>query len=89
MRYVTSDVVMRALADGVIVNLSLFVGLLIRFFALPWLDGTPQANAIDLEATFADSLGLFERGAPLVTVVTIGLFWGSGIYRRVRFFQPG
>jgi nucleoside-diphosphate-sugar epimerase len=88
MRHLRSDVVVRALADCAIVNLSLFVGLVVRFFALPSLDGTPQANTIDLLATFADALSLYVRGAPILTVLTLGLFWVSGIYTRVRFFQP-
>src|SRR2546426_678399 len=74
--------VLRAVADVIFVNVSLSLALMLRYL-LKVSGGAPAASIQELNLAF---LNFYYIGAPLLTCLTVLIFYAFGIYTRTRFY---
>jgi nucleoside-diphosphate-sugar epimerase len=84
-RHFRFDVGIRVLADLIIVNVSLLLGMLLTLLPVPLLGAPPDPESQPLTELSVS----FGRVAPLVTVLIVGLFVMTGVYIRARFYRAG
>jgi len=82
-RWMNSDIVLRVIADALMVNLSLVLALLFHYL---WVVGVIGIVA-DAPAELREHLRIFARCSWILTLIALTVFSFSGFYTHSRLYQ--
>lgn len=82
-RWINSDIVLRMLADALMVNLSLVFALLFHYLWVVGVTGVVE----DAPAALREHLSIFARCSWILTLIALTVFSLSGFYTHSRLYQ--
>ncbi len=87
-RRVTLETLERVTADAVMINVALITAFILRFLALVWLRGEIEGwSPSTLQTILRDSVRAYVVWAPILTVLSLGVFYLSGFYTFGRAYR--